>query len=379
MLYGDGIHDDTLELQAMLDKCGTVRIEKPGTYLVSKTLKIHSNTRFELCPGAKLLAAPMSRCALIENEHFGREGREENIEIIGGIFDGNCDEMGLDAIYVIKHREDNPYSPDAYSGKLLRFAGIDNFILEKVTVRNPLGYGIQIADAKKFVVRDIFFDYNWHYGCTDGVHVNGPSYDGVIENLRGTTNDDMIGMTTIDEMHAEVTMGEIVNIDIRNIFANNGYSGVRLLSAGNFDMKRIRISGVYGTYRHNAVLVSQHGTRPGTAIWFDDIYIEHIHSSKSPEPLSEDCFTYWDGKDRMGAIRKLPVIWIEKGIKAGNIVIRDVSREEKAETNGALIEIDETAEVERLVMENITQRGTDAPLIVNGGDIKKLIMTNVGE
>ena len=85
MLYGDGIHDDTLALQAMLDGCGIVTVDKPGTYLISKTLIIHSNTRLVLSPGVKLLAAPLSRCALIENEHFAGGGRDENIEIEGGI------------------------------------------------------------------------------------------------------------------------------------------------------------------------------------------------------------------------------------------------------------------------------------------------------
>ena len=70
MLYGDSIHDDTLAIQAMLDERGVVTIDKPGTYLIFKTLIIHSNTRFILSPGAILLAAPLSRCALIENEHF---------------------------------------------------------------------------------------------------------------------------------------------------------------------------------------------------------------------------------------------------------------------------------------------------------------------
>ena len=70
-LYGDGIHDDTHALQELLDGRGIVRIEKPGTYLVSKTLIIHSNTRFELSPGAKLLAAPLSRCALMEGNALG--------------------------------------------------------------------------------------------------------------------------------------------------------------------------------------------------------------------------------------------------------------------------------------------------------------------
>ena len=109
-LYGDGIHDDTLALQELLDGCGIIRVEKPGTYLVSKTLIIHSNTRFELSPGAKLLAAPLSRCALIENEHFADNngGRDENIEIIGGIWDGNCDEMELDAVTELKNRLETP-------------------------------------------------------------------------------------------------------------------------------------------------------------------------------------------------------------------------------------------------------------------------------
>ena len=99
MFYADGIHDDTQALQALLDQQGIVTLDRPGTYLVSKTLIIHSNTRFVLAPGAHLLAAPLSRCALIENEHFAGGGRDENIEIVGGIFDGNCDQMGLDAVY----------------------------------------------------------------------------------------------------------------------------------------------------------------------------------------------------------------------------------------------------------------------------------------
>ena len=58
MLYGDGLHDDTLAIQALLDQTGIVTLDKPGTYLISRTLIIHSNTSFILSPGAKLIAAP---------------------------------------------------------------------------------------------------------------------------------------------------------------------------------------------------------------------------------------------------------------------------------------------------------------------------------
>lgn len=376
MLYGDGIHDDTLVLQSMLDQCGIVTINRPGTYLVSRTLIIHSNTRLVLSPGAKFLAAPLSKCALIENEHFAGGGRDENIEIIGGVWDGNCDSMGLDAVYEAKHREDEPYSPALFKGKLIRFARVDNIVLEKMTVRNPVSYGIQIADVVGFVVRDIYFDYNWHFGTTDGVHINGPACNGVIENLHGTTNDDMVSLTTIDESHAEVSMGEIVNVAIYNITARNGYSGIRLLAAGNYDMRCIHIRGVYGDYRHNAVLVSHHYTRPNTRIWFDDIIIEHVHASKSCTPLGEDCFCYWE----KNAIGKLPVVWIEEGIHAGRITLRDISRHERANTHGALVQIDEGAVIDRLVAENISQTtepGIDAPAWFNKATIRQLIERDV--
>ena len=51
MLHIDGIHDDTLALQELLDRRGIVTVERPGTYLVSRTLIIHSNTRLICAPG----------------------------------------------------------------------------------------------------------------------------------------------------------------------------------------------------------------------------------------------------------------------------------------------------------------------------------------
>ena len=152
-----------------------VTLPEPRDYIIEKTLIIRSNTRFELSPGARLIAAPYSKCALIENEHFRGGGRDENIEIIGGIFDGNCDAMGLDGEYEAIHRLDDPYSPDLFKGKLMRFAHVDNIALEKLTVKDPVSYGVQIADARGFLTRDIRFDYNYHFGTTDGIHINGPA------------------------------------------------------------------------------------------------------------------------------------------------------------------------------------------------------------
>ena len=371
MLYGDGIHDDTLELQAMLDACGVVTVDGPGTYLVSKTLIIHSNTRFILSPGAKLLAAPFSKCALIENEHFAGGGRDENIEIVGGIWDGNCDEQGLDASYETDHRLDDPYDPKLFKGKLIRFARIDRLVLMRMTVRNPVSYGIQIADAYGFVVRDIFFDYNWHFGTTDGVHINGPAYDGVIENLAGTTNDDLVSLTTYDEPHAEVTLGNIENIYIHNLTARNGYSGIRLLSGENYHLKGIRIDGLYGTFRHHALVMGNHNGRPGSC-WYDDLIIENVYATKSYTPLTPECHIKWDY-----AFLRSPFFYFERDCICGNVVLRNIHRHLELPAESVLFKFHQSCSFDRLVFDNVHQtcaKGVTSPIWYDkGATFKKII------
>lgn len=370
MLYNNGIKDNYLAIQQMLNKRGTVIIDKPGTYLVSKTLKIYSSTRLVLAPGVIIKAAPMSKCALIENEHFACGGRDSDIEIIGGTFDGNCDKMGLNGEYEALHRLDTPYSPQNFKGKLMRFAHVDKIVIEKLTVKNPVSYGIQIGDVRGFIARDLFFDYNWHFGTTDGVHINGPARDGVIENLCGTTNDDMVALTTYDEAHAEISKGDIENVSIRNISAKNGFSGVRLLSGENFALKNVRVDGVYGDYRHSGIVVSNHCKREGK-VWFDNLIIENFFASKSHTPLTDDCFTYWEkGADTV------PIIHFERGACCGNVIIRNVFRHQEKSTEGLLVSMTEDTSVERLVLENIyqtTAEGAMAPFCKIDARIGELI------
>ena len=370
MIYGDGIHDDTLALQELIDQRGVVTLDRPGTYLITRTLVIRSDTRFILSPGAKLLAAPFSRCALIENEHFAGGGRDENIEIVGGIWDGNCDSMGLVADYESEHRLDDPYDPSLFKGKLIRFAHIDRISLMRMTVKDPVSYGIQIADVYGFVVRDIFFDYNWHFGTTDGVHINGPAYDGVIENLAGTTNDDLVSLTTYDEPHAEVTIGNIENVCIRNLTARNGYSGVRLLSGENCSLKAVRIDGLYGTYRHHAVVISNHNQRPGRC-WFDDIVIENVYACKSDTPLGEGCHLKWETHADSDAF-----FYFGDDAVCGNVTMRNIRRHQKQSTASALFKFDATCKIDRLLLDNVCQTldgGVEAPLWDNAGVIHTLI------
>ncbi len=380
MLINDGINDNHAAIQAMLDNCGIVMIDRPGKYLISKTLVIHSNTRFVLAPGAELIAAPMSRCALIENEHFRGGGKDKNIEIIGGTWDGNCDNQGYDAVYQAKHRLDHKvYDPDFFTGKLIRFCNLDNLCLEKMVVKDPVSYGIQIGVCYGFVVRDIVFDYNCNFGTTDGVHIQGDCYHGVIENLSGVTNDDMVSLTPIDECHAECCRGNISDIVIRNICARNGYSGVRLLACGGCTTTNILVSGVYGTYRHDAVLITNHHLEPGTRSYFDDITVEHVHASKSAIPLRDDQFTFWDGG--MACIERWPVVWVGYDIEIGKLTLRDISRHEHAPTKAPFVYIGNSdVKIGRLYADNIAQtldEGIDAPCFVCEATVGETVLRDV--
>jgi hypothetical protein len=375
VFYTNDPYNHTFQLQQKLDRGGIVMLKHPRTYEIEATLKIHSNTRLICAPGVEIVAKPGFRGALIENDHFADPSeRDENIEIIGGIWNGNCDAMGLDAEYEAQHRLDEPYSPALLKGKLLRFAHVDHISLEKLTVRNPVSYGIQIGDVRGFVTRDLYFDYNWHFGTTDGVHINGPARDGVIENLYGTTNDDLVSLTTYDEAHAEVSLGDIENIYIHNLSAKNGFSSVRLLSGEGYVLKNVRVDGIYGDYRHHAVVISNHNRRPGR-VWFDDLVLENIHACKSATPLGEDCFRFWEnGADRC------PFICFDKGAICGNVTVRNVHRHQEHSTESPLFFLAQDCSIDRLMLDNIHQttgEGATAPLWKICGKIGTLIERDV--
>ena len=178
----------------------------------------------------------------------------------------------------------------------------------------------------------------------------------------------MVSLTSVDESHAEVTRGPIDSVEIRSIFADNGYSGVRLLSCGE-PVTNIHVSGVYGTYRHNAVLVSQHDLYP-EPVWFNNITIEHVHASKSTCPLQTPKFVRWEKN-----AQKLALVWLERGIVAGTITLRDISREEHGSSEAPMIQIDAGAVIEKLTVEGISQtleKGSLAPAYVNEAKVSEL-------
>ncbi len=359
MLFGDGIRDDTANVQRLLDGRGEVFIGD-GTYLISSPLIIHDDTTLRLTNGAVMKLADNSNCAIIENDTLPTRGTNYNISLIGGIWDGNNENQ------VRRSRasrfELTCYEEDYYYGILMRFVGVENFHMAHLTVRNPESYAMLICNVDNFTVEHITFDQNMLRTNMDGVHIQGKARNGRICDIKGATNDDLVAINCDDTYACEITRGDIENIAIENLYSDNGYTAVRLLSCGS-KMKNVSIRNIFGTYRYYGVSFTHHKIHPGEPIWFDNISVSDVFASK---PIG-------DKSDR-------PIIWFAKGISCGNVSISNVHRIEEDDTIAPTIRIDEDVTIDRLIVSDVTQKFLNCPeipVIVNNGTVKKLILRDV--
>ncbi|MBQ7299148.1 MAG: hypothetical protein IJW77_04830 [Clostridia bacterium] len=351
ILYGDGIHDDTDAIRERL-KCGGHVILSKGVYLISDTLYIPENTYFQLQMGAVVRLADGACCCMLKNEvGYGR-----NITIEGGIWDGNNSTQKRGKVY-----PDKPF----FMGIVMRFEEVTDLCIKNLTVKDPESYAIQIRNVDRFTVENITFDFNMLRPNMDGVHIQGKARNGVVRNIKGATNDDMIALNCDDGYDdgekGIIAQGDIENIIIDGIFADNGYTGVRMLSCGS-KMRNVAIRNVFGTYRFYGISFTHHDIIPGAPVWFDGIVLENIFASKPPQDPPVDR-KFIDGIDRVygegchdGAVRYAPIIWFASGIRCGNIIIRNLNRIEEAITDARTIQIDENVHIKQLYLSGISQK-----------------------
>lgn len=94
-IVGDGTHDDTAAIQALLDTRRTlVHLPSPPKhYRISKTLCIHSNQTLQLDRFTVIRLKDGSDCLMITNDEH--DGGNENIALVGGVWDMNNEGQSL--------------------------------------------------------------------------------------------------------------------------------------------------------------------------------------------------------------------------------------------------------------------------------------------
>lgn len=326
-LYGDGIHDDYPAIQQMLDAgMPCVHLGSPEKhYVISKTLKIHSDQELQLPRFAKITLADNSNCCMLENA--GALSWNGNIKVSGGIWDMNHNnqypnpyhfpnpetgEKFKDTAARLNYDTDSRLFIEAYTGHCFRFNSIRNLTFENLTIRNPVVYGAQFAYIEDFTVQNIVFDYTegspklWNL---DGVHFEGGCKNGYVRNLKGACHDDLVAITSDDGKN-----GDIENITVDGIFAYGSHSAVRLLSVKH-KVKNIHISNVYGTYYVYLICLSKYYDTPGVRGQFENIHIDHVAASFSKGTA--------DVPGNWGAF-----VNIDGAVDVKNMTITDFTREE---------------------------------------------------
>ena len=368
-IVGDGEQDDTAAIQALLDSRRSLVYlpAPPKHYLISKPLRIHSNQTFQLDRFTVIRLKDGSDCVMITNDDHERGN--ENIALIGGVWDMHNEGQSL-AEYQKTRIWKGTYDPARYLGVLMRFNRVRRLTLRGLTLKDPVTFSTQLGNLDEFTIEDIAFDHNLKRTNMDGIHVHGNSRHGRITNLKGATNDDLVALNADDGGIFEMSRGAIEDVAVDGVWAKDGYTAVRLLSAGS-PVRRIRLANIFGTYRYNAVSFTNHKVHPGTASTFEDISIRGLCCGKSAMGMKVD-------PSKPGN-SNLSLIWIDAPAVVHGLTMSDIRRTETVWPAATMfVEPGATIKALQLTQATIFNR-TPGPLdlLVNRGTIEHLSLGQV--
>lgn len=221
-----------------------------GIYMVSETILVPSDFRIFAEPTARIILDGERKkqkgdFLLTNDDH---EAGNVNIYISGGVWDGNNQGPG--------NAKPDIFDENGYSGAVLNFFGVEGLHLSDMTISNSVTYNIRMSCIEHFSIENISFVSDVIAQNQDGLHFNGNIRHGVVRNIRalskGQTNDDLIALNA-DEYLERVenygmVCGEIEDVLIENVFAEDCHTVIRLLSVTS-PIRNVTIRNVYGGYR----------------------------------------------------------------------------------------------------------------------------------
>jgi len=374
-LYGDGIHDDTLAIQALLDSgASLVALPAPEKcYCISNTLKIHSNQTFQLGETTTIKLLPHSDCCMITNA----EKDAHDITVTGGIWDynnleqaGNRLKTDPDWWNAVSHADGDwekvvTYDTLDYTGVIMRFQHLTRLSVHDLTLKDPAAYCLQMAYSTYFTVENIRFDQNLGNPSAenmDGIHIDGGCRFGTIRNVKGTCYDDMVALNCDDCYD-----GPIEDICIDGVFGDHSLRGIRLLSLKS-PMKRISIQNVFGTFYQNAIGLTYFYPRRGSRGKMEHISIRNVfaaHAPRRPEYNKPKKYNFSH-------------IWVDRTLDIDSLTVDNLHcRETLGET--PLIKVGSDTNIRNMSVSNVTwenEVGTPLPMMINLGNIEKLYLYN---
>ena len=184
-----------------------MELDRPIVLDSGNALRVHPETVVRLKAGC---GGCMARNRHVYDE---RGGARENI-----VYDHDILIEG--GVWEDSERAPSENDPDAAMREMSRiisgtvfFNRAERVVIRGLTLRHGNQYGVLLTACRDFVVDGLFFDDYYK----DGVHVNGPSENGVIEHMRGHCGDDFVAFNAWDWDSSSVSFGGIKNIVVRHI------------------------------------------------------------------------------------------------------------------------------------------------------------------
>ena len=194
-----------------------------GRYYIDKSVVLRSGADILADKDAEIILIKGVKTLLLRNESVadGSTGRiaethkrDEKISIEGGIWaEENDERLGYGASGAFDEE-------DSFHGvsTCFLFSCVKHLRLENLTFRHTAGFAVQIGEIDGFEIKNIVFD-----GCfADGLHINGNTVNGVIENLSGHTEDDLIALNAYDWDNSSINFGRIENLVVDGVYAAGG-------------------------------------------------------------------------------------------------------------------------------------------------------------
>ncbi len=241
----DGTSDASPAFETAIETGSSFIVVPPGTYSLSRPIRLRSRTRLLAHPAAHLRiadGAPFTvHDALITNADW--EQGDHNIEVSGGQWDGNNQ-------HVRRAEEDER---TGYTGNLIIFRNVKHLVLKDMKLVDPSSYFVCLSAVRRFLVEDIRFEIRHHTRNQDGIHCAGQCEDGVIRNItargRYCPGDDMVALNADDALDRSETRaklaGPIRRIVVRHLDAEDCHAFMRFASVWS-TIEDIDVSDVRG-------------------------------------------------------------------------------------------------------------------------------------
>ena len=165
------VNSEKIQNKLNTNKNINIKSKNNNSYIIKNTIQMDNNNSITLDNNTVLKNASLSNM-IRKKENVDRL---QNIKLTGGIYNYDNQSAGGNNLHTIFIHK------------------CDDLLIEKLQVLNSSKYAFLLADINRGTIRDITLNTS-----SDGIHFQPPLKNVLVENIKGTSHDDMVAITIGD-------------------------------------------------------------------------------------------------------------------------------------------------------------------------------------